>query len=75
MAKKIKTRSRSKVGTIPKKKLKWEPFKITRVKLNPEQAVLSCCNDVGRVETMLPYQMCVATGPDVCELPSSAISS
>ena len=43
MVKRIKTQSRSKVGTNPKKKLKWEPMKITRIKLNPEQAVLSCC--------------------------------
>ena len=33
----------------PKKKLKWEGFKITRVKLNPEQAVLSCCDQARRL--------------------------
>ncbi len=29
-----------------KKKLPWTGFEITRVKLDPEQAVLSCCNVV-----------------------------
>ena len=57
MAKKIKTQSRSKVGASPKKKLKWEGFKITRVKLNPEQAVLSCCNTTVRdLEVPGPHQ-------------------
>ncbi len=27
-----------------KKKLPWTGFEITRVKLDPEQAVLSCCS-------------------------------
>lgn len=27
-----------------KKRLPWTGFEITRVKLGPEQAVLSCCN-------------------------------
>jgi len=26
------------------KKQKWSKFIITKIKLNPEQAVLSCCN-------------------------------
>jgi len=30
----------------PKKKLKWKPIEITRVKLSPEQAVLACCDSV-----------------------------
>ncbi len=31
-----------------KKKLPWTGFEITRVKLDPEQAVLSCCDAVSR---------------------------
>ncbi|MDD4294951.1 MAG: hypothetical protein PHP69_05510 [Candidatus Omnitrophica bacterium] len=31
-----------------KKKYRWEKIKIIRIKLNPEQAVLSCCNGVDR---------------------------
>ena len=26
------------------RKMKWESFEVVRVKLNPEQAVLACCN-------------------------------
>jgi len=28
-------------------KKKWKDFEITRVRLNPEQAVLSCCSGAG----------------------------
>jgi len=30
------------------KRIRWSPFTVTRVKLNPEQAVLSCCDSTGR---------------------------
>jgi hypothetical protein len=30
------------------KKLKWVPMEIYRVPLNPEQAVLTCCNSASR---------------------------
>ncbi len=73
MAKKIKTRSRSKVGTSAKKKLEWEGFKITRVKLNPEQAVLSCCEQDSRALNDSVAQ-CIL-GVYVCPGPSVLISS
>jgi len=34
----------------PTKKLKWKSMEISRVKLNPEQAVLSCCSGEGKAE-------------------------
>ena len=33
-----------------KKKMKWITMEITRVKLNPEQAVLSCCDADNRLK-------------------------
>lgn len=33
------------------KKLKFKP-EVTRIKLNPEQAVLSCCNAIARGATL-----------------------
>lgn len=30
------------------KKKRWKSFEVTKVKLNPEQAVLSCCLTPGR---------------------------
>ena len=41
-------RERKKLKQTPKKKLKWEPFEITRIKLNPEQAVLTCCDGLSK---------------------------
>ena len=42
---------------VVKKKKKFINMEITRVKMNPEQAVLSCCNSMGRA---------AAAGPDQC---------
>lgn len=36
---------------MKKSKKKWEPIEITKVQLNPEQAVLGCCNITIRTAT------------------------
>jgi len=42
-----------------KKKLPWIPIKITRVKLDPSQAVLSCCDASGRAQRpFIPTAQC-----------------
>lgn len=28
----------------------WKDFEVTKVKLNPEQAVLSCCDELARTD-------------------------
>lgn len=33
------------------KKRTWEDFKVIKVKLNPEQAVLTCCQNAPRLST------------------------
>ena len=62
-----------KIKTKTPKKLKWEPFKITRIKLNPEQAVLSCCQQGGRGLQVSSLQRLV--GIPTCETPGAYMSS
>ena len=38
------------------KKKKWVDFEITKVKLNPEQAVLSCCDSTDKSILVEEYQ-------------------
>ncbi|MDD4294633.1 MAG: hypothetical protein PHP69_03865 [Candidatus Omnitrophica bacterium] len=56
-------------------KQKWQKPELTRVKLNPEQAVLSCCDLTGRgqvTSNFLPdILQCVWDGP-VCGLFASS---
>jgi hypothetical protein len=37
-----------------KKKLPWKDLEVTKVKLNPEQAVLACCVAMGTTFPCLP---------------------
>jgi hypothetical protein len=34
---------------VKKKKKAWHKMTVTRVKLNPEQAVLTCCDAAGKI--------------------------
>lgn len=53
---------------------KWVDFEITKVKLNPEQAVLSCCDNTSKIEVQREDYQC---NDDVCggEGSPSAVSS
>jgi len=46
----------SKLGKRLRKKRLFKLMEVTRVKLNPEQAVLSCCDSAIKVEVMSPLQ-------------------
>jgi len=50
--------------SVTKKKLKWVPMEICRVPLNPEQAVLTCCNSTGKAVANVPISglQCYANG-------------
>ncbi|MDD4295081.1 MAG: hypothetical protein PHP69_06180 [Candidatus Omnitrophica bacterium] len=37
------------------KKLKWVKLRIMQIKLNPEQAVLSCCNVLERGQVVMGF--------------------
>ena len=50
MGEKIKRWIKSKFRKTKKKKKPFHAMELTRIKLNPEQAVLSCCDSVGRAE-------------------------
>jgi len=39
---------------VTKKKLKWVDMEITKIPLNPEQAVLSCCEVISRSMQYIP---------------------
>ena len=62
-----------KVKTKLSKKLPWVDMQITRVHLNPEQAVLSCCNASSRGFQSGPYQC--AYSPLNCQGGSDGLSS
>ena len=49
-----------------KKKKPFKPMEITRVKLNPEQAVLSCCDEgtKGEHDQPDPDMQCAGMCPD-----------
>lgn len=50
----------------------WKSFEITKVRLNPEQAVLSCCDATGKSDGTL--NQCQA-GPSCFGLSGAAASS
>jgi len=58
-------------GLRKKKKLPWQRMGITRVKLNPEQAVLSCCTSGG----YWTGGVCAQWGPGGYSEPSSGGAS
>ena len=54
------------------KNKKWIKLELTRVKLNPEQAVLSCCDFVERAVVLTLGQQCLGVcGGSVWEDASS----
>ena len=53
------------------KKKKFIDMEITRVPMNPEQAVLTCCDHVGRV--MVKIGQCVTNPADDCAVGGSVI--
>ena len=42
-----------------KKKLIWISMQVSRVKLNPEQAVLACCKLPGKLAYCNPWNQCL----------------
>ncbi len=57
-----------------KDKKSWRTPVITKIKLNPEQAVLSCCDSTDRAKGMGQYDTQCTTGP-ACGSGDSAPSS
>ena len=50
-------------ATAKSKKLPWVDMALTRVKLNSEQAVLSCCKQPERGMLNAPAGQCTFSGP------------
>ena len=76
MATKSQKRTKSDHNNNNKKKLPWVSMQMYRVPLNPEQAVLTCCDVTLRaVIGLIPSAQCVSTASGLCGAPSSAISS
>ena len=55
------------------RKLVWEDMTVTRVNLNPEQAVLSCCDTLSRGAYLVSGQ-CWSSG-SVCGASDAELSS
>ena len=60
----IKKSGSSNSGKSKKRKLRWIPMEVTRIPLNSEQAVLSCCEtpDRGAVYAASGGQCLVSSG-------------
>jgi len=58
-----------KASLSPKKK--WIDMEITRVKLNPEQAVLSCCSQLAGRAAATDYNCAGGACPGVASAPNS----
>jgi len=56
-----KSQKRTKSNNNSKKKLPWVSIQMYRVSLNPEQAVLTCCNQPVRGAAMGTIGQCVYT--------------
>ncbi|MDD5069865.1 MAG: hypothetical protein PHV17_03970 [Candidatus Omnitrophica bacterium] len=53
----------------------FKPMEIFRVKLNPDQAVLSCCALPQRGETLATWQCDLAGNPTTCSQGSAGIDA
>jgi len=66
------------MGKKEKKMITWKPMEINRIVLNPEQAVLSCCdsNTRGRLSAPSPGHQCYNTTCTVtCTQTGAALAS
>ncbi|MDD4294300.1 MAG: hypothetical protein PHP69_02170 [Candidatus Omnitrophica bacterium] len=58
------------------KKRIWAVLEITKIKLNPEQAVLSCCAVPSRGATEPPFQCSISgSGSGVCTTQEAYLSN
>ncbi|MFA7115329.1 MAG: hypothetical protein WC214_07735 [Candidatus Omnitrophota bacterium] len=67
-------RERSELGKFNEQN--WQKIEITKIKLNPEQAVLSCCDSVNRQLIFTPtFRQCFSGGACAAATLSVASSS
>ena len=72
MGEKIKRWIKSKFHKTKKKKKPFHAMEMTKINLNPEQAVLSCCDTILRGRQNGATQQCSADVPSTCGATSAA---